>query len=106
MGGKIVRTIGIVRARFKIGMLNLGYNIRRLGPAQADGSCARLSALTGGVGVASCKGPRKSPAKLRESLGQLRVERGPAIVEPDVAALRPPKFLEGASKNSVFDRSV
>jgi transposase, IS5 family len=31
MGGKIVRTIGIARARFKIGMMNLGYNIRRLG---------------------------------------------------------------------------
>ena len=30
MGGKIVRTIGIVRARLKIGMMNLGYNIRRL----------------------------------------------------------------------------
>jgi IS5 family transposase len=30
MGGKIVRTIGIVRAKFKIGMMNLGYNIRRL----------------------------------------------------------------------------
>ena len=30
MGGKIVRTIGITRARFKIGMMNLGYNIRRL----------------------------------------------------------------------------
>jgi IS5 family transposase len=30
MGGKIVRTIRIVRARFKIGMMNLGYNIRRL----------------------------------------------------------------------------
>ena len=30
MGGKIVRTIGIARARFKIGMMNLGYNIRRL----------------------------------------------------------------------------
>jgi hypothetical protein len=27
---KIVRTIGIARARFKIGMMNLGYNIRRL----------------------------------------------------------------------------
>jgi hypothetical protein len=25
-----VRTIGIARARFKIGMMNLGYNIRRL----------------------------------------------------------------------------
>jgi len=30
MGGKIVRNIGIARARFKIGMMNLGYNIRRL----------------------------------------------------------------------------
>jgi hypothetical protein len=30
MGGKIVRTIGMARARFKIGMMNLGYNIRRL----------------------------------------------------------------------------
>jgi hypothetical protein len=30
MGGKIVRIIGIVWARFKIGMMNLGYNIRRL----------------------------------------------------------------------------
>ena len=30
MGGKIVRTVGIARARFKIGMMNLGYNIRRL----------------------------------------------------------------------------
>jgi hypothetical protein len=29
-GGKIVRTISIVRARFKCGMRNLGYNIRRL----------------------------------------------------------------------------
>ena len=29
MGGKIVRTIGIARATFKIGMMNLGYNIRR-----------------------------------------------------------------------------
>ena len=28
MGGKIVRTIGIVRARFKIGMMNLGVTIR------------------------------------------------------------------------------
>ena len=31
MGGTIVRTIGLARARFKIGMMNLGYNVRRLG---------------------------------------------------------------------------
>ena len=30
MGGKLVRTIGIVRARMKIGMQNLAYNMRRL----------------------------------------------------------------------------
>lgn len=30
MGRKIVRTIGTARARFKIGMMNLGYNMRRL----------------------------------------------------------------------------
>ena len=30
MGGKIVRTIGIVRARVKIGLMNLVYNMRRL----------------------------------------------------------------------------
>lgn len=29
MGGKLVRTIGIVRARMKIGMQNLAYNLRR-----------------------------------------------------------------------------
>lgn len=30
MGGKLVRTIGIVRAKTKIGMQNLAYNMRRL----------------------------------------------------------------------------
>ena len=30
MGRKIVRTIGMARAKFKIGMMNLGYNIARL----------------------------------------------------------------------------
>src|SRR3981189_746042 len=38
MGGKIVRTIGIARARFKIGMMNLGYNIRRLVPLEGMGA--------------------------------------------------------------------
>jgi IS5 family transposase len=53
MGRKIVRTIGMARARFKIGMMNLGYNMRRLvqlkraqpPPAQArqGGACCTLS---------------------------------------------------------------
>lgn len=30
MGGKLVRTIGIARARTKIGMMNLVYNMCRL----------------------------------------------------------------------------
>ena len=30
MGGKLVRTIGIMRASMKIGMQNLAYNMRRL----------------------------------------------------------------------------
>lgn len=29
MGGKLVRTIGVTRARMKIGMQNLAYNMRR-----------------------------------------------------------------------------
>ena len=35
MGGKLVRTIGIVRASMKIGMQNLAYNMRR------HGNCSR-----------------------------------------------------------------
>jgi transposase, IS5 family len=30
MGGKLVRTIGMVRARVKIGLMNLVYNMRRV----------------------------------------------------------------------------
>ena len=30
MGGTLVRTIGMVRAKAKIGMKNLAYNMRRL----------------------------------------------------------------------------
>ena len=40
MGRKIVRTIGIARARFKIGMMNLGYNMRRLTVLQRPGRAA------------------------------------------------------------------
>ena len=35
------------------------------GPARADGSCARLSALTGGVCVASCKAPRNRQPRVK-----------------------------------------
>lgn len=30
MGGKLVRTIGLTRAKAKIGMMNLVYNMNRL----------------------------------------------------------------------------
>ena len=39
MGGTLVRTIGIVRARAKIGMKNLAYNMRRLGQLRRLNPC-------------------------------------------------------------------
>jgi len=36
MGRMLVRTIGVVRARFKIGMMNLAYNLRRLACLKAN----------------------------------------------------------------------
>ena len=70
MGGKIVRTIGIARARFKIGMMNLGYEHPPAGSARAAGGCASLSTLTGGVRVASCNGARgRPPASKRPRSG-------------------------------------
>jgi len=36
MGHMLVRTIGVVRARFKIGMMNLAYNLRRLAWLKAN----------------------------------------------------------------------
>ena len=38
MGGKLVRTIGIARARTKIGMMNLVYNMRALSGWPETGS--------------------------------------------------------------------
>jgi len=36
MGRMLVRTIGVVRARFKVGMMNLAYNLRRLAWLKAN----------------------------------------------------------------------
>ena len=36
MGGKRVRTIGLSRARIKVGMMKLVYNLRRLAWLQAN----------------------------------------------------------------------
>ena len=43
-GGRIVRTIGIVRARIKIGLQNLAYNIRRLATLERARSLASFNA--------------------------------------------------------------
>jgi hypothetical protein len=54
---KNVRTIAIVRARFKIGMMNLGYNIRRL--PHAGGCRAHLRDEIADLGFpASARAPR------------------------------------------------
>jgi IS5 family transposase len=39
MGGTLVRTIGMVRAKAKIGMKNLAYNMRRLGQWRRLNQC-------------------------------------------------------------------
>ena len=39
MGGTLVRTIGMVRAKAKIGMKNLAYNMRRLGQLSRQNPC-------------------------------------------------------------------
>lgn len=40
MGATLVRTIGLARAKAKIGMKNLAYNIRRLGQLRRINPCA------------------------------------------------------------------
>ena len=49
MGRKIVRTIGIARARFKIGMMNLGYNMRRLVQLERVAAAPARIGCVGGV---------------------------------------------------------
>ena len=42
MGGKLVRTIGLARARVKIAMMNIVYNLRRWAWLQTAASPSRL----------------------------------------------------------------
>ena len=42
-GGRIVRTIGIVRARIKIGLQNFVYNVRRLATLERTRSLASFN---------------------------------------------------------------
>jgi IS5 family transposase len=39
MGGTLVRTIGVLRAKAKIGMKNLAYNMRRLDQLRQMNPC-------------------------------------------------------------------
>ena len=39
MGGTLVRTIGLIRAKAKIGMKNLAYNMRRLAQLRRLNPC-------------------------------------------------------------------
>ena len=41
MGGKLVRTIGLVRAKMKIGMQNLAYNMTRFVHLQSVAATAQ-----------------------------------------------------------------
>jgi transposase, IS5 family len=55
MGGHIVRTIGLVRAKVKIGMMNLVYNMKRLGQLlkrEAQAALAGVSPHGRGASVA------------------------------------------------------
>ena len=51
MGGHLVRTIGLARAQFKIGMINLVYNMKRLGQLLKRDAQRLL-----------CPGPRSDPS--------------------------------------------
>src|SRR4029077_1724898 len=66
MAAELVRTIGIVRARCKIGMTNLVYNMRRFVCLE------RMAAAAGSTGApwvsAGGAGGRKSPPKTRRQL--------------------------------------
>ncbi len=52
MGGHLVRTIGLARARVKIGMMNLVYNMKRLGQLLKRDAQRLL-----------CPGPRRDPSR-------------------------------------------
>ena len=52
MGGHLVRTIGLARARVKIGMMNLVYNMKRLGQLLKRDAQRLL-----------CPGPRRAPSR-------------------------------------------
>src|SRR5262249_10522877 len=53
---------------------------RPAGSARADGGCARLSALTGGARVASCKGPRCRPEASKRSQSGTHLGTSTALV--------------------------
>ena len=57
MGGHIVRTIGLARAKVQIGMMNLAYNMKRLVQLMAGEAqrLAHLAAAQSGIDLARCR---------------------------------------------------
>ena len=52
MGGRLVRTIGLARAKMKIGMMNLVYNMKRLGQLlKRDAQAAVVASTAQGRGA-------------------------------------------------------
>jgi hypothetical protein len=98
MGGKIVRTIGIARARFKIGMVNLGYNIRRLvqlGRVAAAPACVRS-------GWSLCRACRRDRAVTRQPSNRppIKSHLGTSEANARSATQKSPKagIVRGAQK--------
>ena len=66
-GGRLVRTIGIVRAKIKIGLQNLVYNFRRLVVLRANdgrvtgGACLQRAGRASGRGEATRKQRKARP---------------------------------------------
>jgi len=54
MGGHLVRTIGLARAKVKIGMMNLVYNMKRLGQLlKRDAQAAVVASTAQGRGASA-----------------------------------------------------
>jgi hypothetical protein len=71
MGGKIVRTIGIARARFKDRDDELGLQHPPPGSARAGGGCARLRAFRVESVSRVQKGPRGHPPAVKSAPDQV-----------------------------------
>ena len=100
MGGKIVRTMGIARARFKIGMMNLGYNIRRLVGSSGWQLC-QLEYAHGWSPCGTLQPSAWSPARHRNGpRSGAHLGTSPALVRSAEAELPKPAIVRGASMST------